>query len=80
MIKILASFFFLYILFYSIYPNLNLKTMYKNAKSSIYINMREGLGNRLMSYAGIIALSILYKSKPYSIKYLYIASIKLERV
>lgn len=45
----------------------NLIEMYKKATCSVNIIIREGLGNRLMSFAGIIMLSIYYEYKPFCI-------------
>lgn len=38
--------------------------MYKSSKQFVYVYADYGLGNRLMSYAASIILSIYYESKP----------------
>lgn len=45
----------------------NLIGMYKKSINSVNVIIRGGLGNRLMSCAGIIVLSIFYELKPTSI-------------
>lgn len=46
---------------------LNIFNMYKSTNRIIFVVTKGGLGNRLMSFAGIIVLSIYFKSKPYCI-------------
>lgn len=41
--------------------------IYCKTNKIVYVNIRAGLGNRLMSFAGIIILSIYFKAKPISI-------------
>lgn len=44
-----------------------MRSIYMNSKNSVNVYMIAGLGNRLMSFAGIILLSIYYEYKPLSI-------------
>lgn len=44
-----------------------INTIYSKTNKSVYVNIRAGLGNRLMSFAGVIILSIYFKAKPISI-------------
>lgn len=46
--------------------------MYKRATNYVCVYINAGLGNRLMSLASIIVLSIIYNSKPMSIYYNHI--------
>lgn len=46
---------------------LDLIKMYKSTNTSVNVILGSGLGNRLMSFAGIIILSIYFKSKPFCI-------------
>lgn len=46
---------------------MDLIKMYRISKKSVYVNMIGGLGNRLLSFVGIIIMSIFHKSKPFSI-------------
>lgn len=41
--------------------------IYYTTKNIVNVKVKGGLGNRLMSFAGIILLSIFFKSKPISI-------------
>lgn len=63
--------FTIFTLFILLFTNKNgilkLVKMYKNSKSSVSVLVRGGLGNRLMSFAGIIVMSIYFKSKPFCI-------------
>lgn len=52
--------------------------IYRKSVRSISVNMIAGLGNRLMSFAGIIILSIYFESKPLSISVHIFDSRKLE--
>lgn len=45
----------------------NLIKMYKNKNCSVYVSIGAGLGNRLMSFVGIIVISIYLESKPFCI-------------
>lgn len=60
--------------YYSIDGIQELIRMYKSTNTYNYVavNINAGLGNRLMSLAGLIVLSIFYKSKPICILKLYI--------
>lgn len=44
-----------------------INNIYTKTSNVVNIKMLAGLGNRLMSFAGIIILSIIFKSKPFSI-------------
>lgn len=52
--------------------------IYMKSSKSISVNMIAGLGNRIMSFAGIIILSIYFESKPLSIFVYIFDSRKLE--
>lgn len=45
----------------------NLIKMYNNKNFSVYVSIGAGLGNRLMSFVGIIVISIYLESKPFCI-------------
>lgn len=69
MLFIILLTIFMCVLIHINYNNyfLNLIQMYKQSTYSVNVVIQGGLGNRLMSFAGIIVLSIYYKSKPFSI-------------
>lgn len=70
----------LLVIFYYNYNILYIIDMYKKTKTSVSVLTAGGLGNRLMSFAGIIVLSIYYKSKPLCIPRYIIISNRLERI
>lgn len=57
----------LLILLYYSNSILNIINMYKNINKSVFVLIEGGLGNRLMSFAGTIVLSIYFQSKPFCI-------------
>lgn len=72
MIKLLFSLMIiLYVLYISKYNadyiTKIIRKIYINNFNSVSVYMIAGLGNRLMSFAGIIILSIFFESKPKSI-------------
>lgn len=66
-ILIYVSIIFLYFLFYKNYDIINIIQMYKSKSTIVNVLIKAGLGNRLMSFAGIIVPSIIFKSKPFCI-------------
>lgn len=73
----------IFIFIYKYFTNINTKRlieMYKRSYSSVNVIIQAGLGNRLMSFAGIIILSIYYELKPISIiEYIHYSN-ELERI
>lgn len=84
MIKYIRAYIILLLyLFYIYFLNINnikLINMYKKSIYSVNVVIAGGLGNRLMSFAGIIILSIYYEVKPICIITILMFSIKLERI
>lgn len=77
---IYVSIIFLFFVFYKNNDILNIIQMYKSKNTIVNVLTKGGLGNRLMSFAGIIVLSIIFKSKPFRIfLYTNIDSNRLER-
>lgn len=71
----ILSLYYLHNTKYFIYKIIN---MYRKSNYFVDVRMRGGLGNRIMSFAGIIILSMIYECKPLSINLNMISSIKLE--
>lgn len=59
---IYGSIIFLFFVFYKNNDILNIIQMYKSKNTIVNVLIKGGLGNRLMSFAGIIVLSIIFKS------------------
>lgn len=71
----LYYFLFIYIIFIVIYLLKNnyidaskLIKMYMKSKTEVYVVAAGGLGNRLLSFIGIILISVYFKSKPFRMK------------
>lgn len=82
MIRLILAFITMIIFLFNIYflniSNIKLINMYKKSIYSVNVVNAGGLGNRLMSFTGIIILSIYYEVKPLCIITILLSSIKLE--